>query len=394
MKGSTGVHLAKRVTHLTPSATLAIEAKAKKLKSEGIDVISFAAGEPDSDTPAYIKDAAIEALKKGLTKYTPAQGTAELRKAIVEKLKKDNHLEYSPEEVVVSCGAKHSIYNLIQVLVEEGDEVLIPSPYWLSYPEMVSFAGGKSVFIPTTEETDFRITASLLKKFITPRSKILILNSPSNPTGTVYSEEALREISLVIKEHDLFVISDEIYEKLIFDGRRHFSFASVDETTKRLTMTVNGHSKTYAMTGWRIGYLACEKEIAQAVASLQSHSTSNPTSFAQSGAEVALQRENPAEIEKVRALFQRKRDLIFNEVSRTKKLSPFKAQGAFYLFVDIEKTGLRSLAFCEKLLEVKKVACVPGLAFGSDHHVRLSFATSEENITQGVRRIREFVESL
>lgn len=394
MKGSTGVHLAKRVTHLTPSATLAIEAKAKKLKSEGIDVISFAAGEPDSDTPGYIKDAAIEALKKGLTKYTPAQGTAELRKAIVEKLKKDNHIEYSPEEVVVSCGAKHSIYNLIQVLVEEGDEVLIPSPYWLSYPEMVSLAGGKSVFIPTTEETDFRITASLLKKFISPRSKILILNSPSNPTGTVYSEEALREISLVVKEHDLFVISDEIYEKLIFDGRRHFSFASVDEATKRLTMTVNGHSKTYAMTGWRIGYLACEKEIAQAVASLQSHSTSNPTSFAQSGAEVALQRENPAEIEKVRALFQRKRDLIFNEVSRTKKLSPFKPQGAFYLFVNVEKTGLRSLAFCEKLLEVKKVACVPGLAFGSDHHVRLSFATSEENITQGVRRIREFVESL
>ena len=394
MKQAVPFNLAKRVSQLTPSATLAIEAKAKKLKAEGLDVISFGAGEPDFDTPAYIKDAAHEALKKGVTKYTPAQGTVELRKAIAEKLKRDNGLEYSPEQIVVSCGAKHSIYNVIQVLIEEGDEVLIPSPYWLSYPEMVSLSGGKSVFIPTTEETDFKVTPAMLKKFITPQSKLLILNSPSNPTGAFYTEDELRALSSFIKEHQLLVVSDEIYEKLLYDGRKHFSLAAADEETKRLTVTVNGHSKTYAMTGWRIGYLACEKEIAQAISSLQSHSTSNPTSFAQSGAEAALRLEDKNEIEKVRALFEKRRDLIFTEMSKSPKLVPFKPQGAFYLFCNIQKTGLGSLAFCDKLLEQKKVAAVPGIAFGSDHHIRLSFATSEDNIKKGVARILEFVNSL
>ena len=394
MKQAVPFNLAKRVSQLTPSATLAIEAKAKKLKAEGLDVISFGAGEPDFDTPAYIKDAAHEALKKGVTKYTPAQGTVELRKAIAEKLKRDNGLEYSPEQIVVSCGAKHSIYNVIQVLIEEGDEVLIPSPYWLSYPEMVSLSGGKSVFIPTTEETDFKVTPAMLKKFITPQSKLLILNSPSNPTGAFYTEDELRALSSFIKEHQLLVVSDEIYEKLLYDGRKHFSLAAADEETKRLTVTVNGHSKTYAMTGWRIGYLACEKEIAQAISSLQSHSTSNPTSFAQSGAEAALRLEDKNEIEKVRALFEKRRDLIFTEMSKSPKLVPFKPQGAFYLFCNIQKTGLGSLAFCDKLLEQKKVAAVPGIAFGSDHHIRLSFATSEDNIKKGVARILEFMNSL
>lgn len=394
MKPSVQSHLAKRVSQLAPSATLAIEAKAKKLKVEGLDVISFGAGEPDFDTPAYIKDAAIEALKKGFTKYTPAHGTLELRKAISEKLSKDNGLAYSPDEIVVSCGAKHAIYNVIQVLVEEGDEVLIPAPYWLSYPEVVSLAGAKSVFVPTTEETDFKVSAALLKKSVRPQTKLLILNSPANPTGAVYSEEELREISRFIKEHEIFVVSDEIYEKLLFDGRRHFSLASVDEETKKWTITVNGHSKTYAMTGWRIGYLACAKEIAQAVASLQSHSTSNPTSFAQMGAEAALRQEDTGEIEKIRLLFERRRDLIFYEMNRVKKLVPFKPQGAFYLFVNIERTGLSSVPFCEKLLEQKHVACVPGLAFGSDSHIRLSFATSEDHIVKGVERIRDFVASL
>lgn len=394
MKQAAPINLAKRVSQLTPSATLAIEAKAKKLKAEGLDVISFGAGEPDFDTPAYIKDAAHEALNKGLTKYTPAQGTVDLRKAIAEKLKRDNGLEYSPEQIVVSCGAKHSIYNVIQVLIEEGDEVLIPSPYWLSYPEMVSLSGGKSVFIPTTEETDFKVTPAMLKKFITPQSKLLILNSPSNPTGAFYTEDELRALGAFIKEHQLLVVSDEIYEKLLYDGRKHFSLAAVDEETKRLTVTVNGHSKTYAMTGWRIGYLACEKEIAQAISSLQSHSTSNPTSFAQAGAETALRLENKNEIEKVRVLFEKRRDLIFTEMSKSPKLVPFKPQGAFYLFCNIQKTGLGSLAFCDKLLEQKKVAAVPGIAFGSDHHIRLSFATSDDNIKKGVARILEFVNSL
>ena len=394
MKQAVPFNLAKRVSQLTPSATLAIEAKAKKLKAEGQDVISFGAGEPDFDTPAYIKDAAHEALKKGVTKYTPAQGTVELRKAIAEKLKRDNGLEYSPEQIVVSCGAKHSIYNVIQVLIEEGDEVVIPSPFWLSYPERVSLSGGKYVFVPTTEETDFKVTPAMLKKFITPQSKLLILNSPSNPTGAFYTEDELRALSSFIKEHQLLVVSDEIYEKLLYDGRKHFSLAAADEETKRLTVTVNGHSKTYAMTGWRIGYLACEKEIAQAISSLQSHSTSNPTSFAQSGAEAALRLEDKNEIEKVRALFEKRRDLIFTEMSKSPKLVPFKPQGAFYLFCNIQKTGLGSLAFCDKLLEQKKVAAVPGIAFGSDHHIRLSFATSEDNIKKGVARILEFVNSL
>jgi aspartate aminotransferase len=373
---------------------LAIEAKAKKLKAEGLDVISFGAGEPDFDTPDYIKQAAHDALNRGVTKYTPAQGTLELRKSIAAKLKKDNGLDYSPEEIVVSCGAKHSIYNLIQVLVDEGDEVLIPAPYWLSYPEMVSLAGGKSVFIPTDESTEFKLTPEILRKNLRAQTKLLILNSPSNPTGAVYSETELRDLAKIIREHGLFVISDEIYEKLLYDGRRHFSIATTDEAVKKLTITVNGHSKTYAMTGWRIGYSACEKEIAQAVSSLQSHSTSNPTSFAQVGAEAALRLEDPAAIEKVRSLFQKRRDLIFGEVGRVSKLVPFKPQGAFYLFINIEKTGLGSVAFCQRLLEEKKVACVPGIAFGSDRHIRLSFATSEANITQGISRLREFVSSL
>ncbi|MBI4550528.1 MAG: pyridoxal phosphate-dependent aminotransferase [Candidatus Omnitrophica bacterium] len=393
--GSAGsVPLARRVSSLTPSATLAIEAKAKKLKAEGLDVISFGAGEPDFDTPDYIKEAAHDALNRGLTKYTPAQGTLELRKAIAAKLKKDNGLDYSPEEVVVSCGAKHSIYNLIQVLVDEGDEVLIPAPFWLSYPEMVSLAGGKSVFIPTDESTEFKLTPETLRKNLRSQTKLLILNSPSNPTGAVYTEAELRELAKIVREHGLYVISDEIYEKLLYDGRRHFSIASADEAVKKLTITVNGHSKTYAMTGWRIGYIACEKEIAQAVSSLQSHSTSNPTSFAQSGAEAALRLEDAGAIEKIRSLFEKRRDLIYGEVSGIPKLVPFKAQGAFYLFINIEKTGLGSVAFCERLLEQKKVACVPGIAFGSDRHIRLSFATSEANITNGISRLREFVSSL
>jgi len=379
--------------HLTPSLTLAVEAKAKKLKAEGVPVISFGAGEPDFDTPSLIKEAAILALQQGFTKYTPAQGTLELRKAIAEKLGSENGISYTPEEVVVSCGAKHSIYNIMQVLIEEGDEVLIPAPFWLSYPEMVTLAGGKSVLIPTDEKAGFKVTPAILKDYVTSKTKVFILNSPSNPTGTVYSPDEIKALAAFIKERELIVISDEIYEKLIYDGIRHLSIASLDEDIKRLTITVNGHSKTYAMTGWRIGYIACQKEIAKAVSSLQSHSTSNPTSFAQSGALAAFKLSD-ADIEKVRLSFEKRRDLIVGELSKIKTLGFFKPKGAFYLFCNIEKTGLGSVAFCEKLLEEKKVACVPGIAFGSDKHIRLSFAISENNIIEGIRRIGEFAQSL
>jgi aspartate aminotransferase len=387
------LRLARRMTEVSPSATLAMEAKAKKLKAEGKDIISFGAGEPDFDTPTPIKDAAIAALKSGFTKYTPAQGTLELRGAISEKLRRENALEYSPEEIVVSCGAKHSLFNLFQVLVEDGDEVLIPAPYWLSYPEMVRLAGGKPVFVPTTQESEFKTKPSQLAKYVTARTKALVLNSPSNPTSSVYSPEEIRALASFVKEHALIAVSDEIYEKFLFDGRRHQSLAAVDGETKHLTVTVNGHSKAFAMTGWRIGYLAARKEIAQAVANLQSHSTSNPTSFAQAGAVVALG-SDPGDIEKMRLLFEKRRNLMFNEVAAIPKLEPFKPQGAFYLFCGIEKTGMTSMAFCEKLLDAKLVSCVPGLPFGSDQHIRLSFATSEDNIVKGVRRIKEFVESL
>lgn len=379
--------------HLTPSLTLAVDAKAKKLKAEGIPVISFGAGEPDFDTPPLIKEAAIQAIHQGVTKYTPAQGTLELRKAIAEKLSRENGISYVPDEVVVSCGAKHSIYNVLQVLIEAGDEVLIPSPFWLSYPEMVTLAGGKSVLVPTEERSEFKVTPESLANYVTKKTKVFILNSPSNPTGTVYSPDEIRKLAVFAKERGLIVISDEIYEKLIYDGVQHLSIASLDEEIKGLTITVNGHSKTYAMTGWRIGYIAGPKEIAQAVSSLQSHSTSNPTSFAQSGALAAF-KIGDGDIEKVRLSFEKRRDLLAGELSKIKALGFFKPKGAFYLFCNIEKTGLGSVAFCEKLLETKQVACVPGVAFGSDKHIRLSFAISEKNIIEGIRRIGEFVQSL
>ncbi|HNV86807.1 MAG TPA: pyridoxal phosphate-dependent aminotransferase [Candidatus Omnitrophota bacterium] len=385
--------LANRMRHLTPSLTLAVDAKAKKLKAEGIPVISFGAGEPDFDTPPLIKEAAIQAIHQGVTKYTPAQGTLELRKAIAEKLSRENGISYVPDEVVVSCGAKHSIYNVLQVLIEAGDEVLIPSPFWLSYPEMVTLAGGKSVLVPTEERSEFKVTPESLANYVTKKTKVFILNSPSNPTGTVYSPDEIRKLAVFAKERGLIVISDEIYEKLIYDGVQHLSIASLDEEIKGLTITVNGHSKTYAMTGWRIGYIAGPKEIAQAVSSLQSHSTSNPTSFAQSGALAAF-KIGDGDIEKVRLSFEKRRDLLAGELSKIKALGFFKPKGAFYLFCNIEKTGLGSVAFCEKLLETKQVACVPGVAFGSDKHIRLSFAISEKNIIEGIRRIGEFVQSL
>lgn len=385
--------LARRVRGITPSLTLAITAKAKKMKAEGLPVISFGAGEPDFDTPQFIKDAAVQALAKGQTKYTPESGTDELRQAIADKLKKDNNLAYEKEQIIVSCGAKHSIYNVIQALIDSGDEVLIPAPYWLSYPEMVVLAGGKPVIIPTREEDGFRITPEDLAKHYTPKTKLLIMNSPSNPTGAIYSRADLLALARFVKEKGLFVISDEIYEKLVYDGFKQISFAALDEEIKDLTITVNGHSKAYAMTGWRIGYAACRKDLAKAISSMQGHSTSHPTSFSQAGALAALTGPQD-EIEKMRQVFEKRRDLMIAEIQKSSKIKAFKPGGAFYLFCNISRTGLSSLEFCEKILEKKHVACVPGAAFGADAYIRLSFATSEANIIEGVKRIREFADSL
>ncbi len=389
----TSVSLAKRICAVQPSLTLAIAAKAKALQKQGVKIISFSAGEPDFDTPEWIKQAAIESLKSGFTKYTPSSGTAELRAAISEKLKKDNRLDYAPGQIIVSCGAKHSIYNVLQVLVEEGDEVVIPAPYWLSYPEMVSLAGGKPVFLESNLESGYQFSPENLERAVTSKTKVLILNSPSNPTGAVYHADLLREIVRIARRHSFFIISDEIYEKLIYDGLKHHSIGAQDQEILSRTITVGGASKAYAMTGWRLGFAACPKEVAEACDSLQSHQTSNPTSFAQAGYLEAI-KKGDADVEKMRVSFEKRRDLICRLTRDIPKLRPFKPQGAFYFFIDIRDTGLKSMEFSGRLLEEAQVAVVPGIAFGNDEAVRLSFACSESSIEEGMGRIKDWIAKL
>jgi len=386
--------LSRRITQVSPSLTLSINAKAKALKAQGLDVISLSAGEPDFDTPEFIKESAIDALRKGVTKYTPAEGTLELRKAIASKLKRDQGLNYLPDQIVVSSGAKHSIFNLFQVLLNEGDEVLIPSPYWLSYPEMVTLSGGKNVFLETTEGSEFKMSASDLERAVTPRTKILVLNSPQNPTGAVYRKKELEALIPVLLKHpQVWILSDEIYEKLIYDGETHVSIAQLHPEIARRTLLVNGASKAYAMTGWRLGYSACPREIAEAVSTYQSHTTSNPTSFAQSGGVTALEK-GEAEVAKMREVFEKRRNLFVSELNKIPKLKAFNPQGAFYVFVNIEAAGLDSMKFTERLLDEARVAVVPGKVFGSGRHVRLSFACSEKDLLESSRRIRDWIEKL
>ncbi|MFH0984678.1 MAG: pyridoxal phosphate-dependent aminotransferase [Candidatus Omnitrophota bacterium] len=382
------MELSSKVQAVKPSVTLEIAAKAKAMKAQGIDVISLSAGEPDFDTPSFIKDACIESLKKGNTKYTPVSGILELRQAICRKLKRDQGLDFSPDQIVVGCGAKHVIFNVLFALLNPGDEVLIPVPYWLSYPEMVTVLGGTNVFLPATEKTDFKITPDVLAKALTPKSKVLILNSPSNPTGAIYSAEELAALCVVLKKFpNVTVLSDEIYEKLVFDGRKHASIASVDPEIAKRTVIVNGHSKAYAMTGWRLGYAAIpEKALAKAVESIQSHSTSNPVSFTQPGGVVALD-QGDAEAQKMCAVFQKRRDLFIEKLKVVKSFKPFKPNGAFYLFVDIRATGLSGLEVAKKLLDEVHVAVIPCEPFGSAQHIRMSYATSEKDIETAVQRI-------
>lgn len=385
--------LAERSTTLTPSLTLAIDAKAKKLKADGVDVCGFGAGEPDFDTPQHIKDAAIDALQKGFTKYTPSSGIPELRAAIAEKLKTENGLDYKPSQVIVNCGAKHSCYNVIIATCNPGDEVIIPAPFWLSYPEMVKLAGATPVIVPTSEANGFKITPEQFRDAMTPATKLIILNSPGNPTGSVYSAGELKALAEVALEEEILMLSDEIYEKITYDGTQFTSLAGLSKEIYDLTITVNGFSKAYSMTGWRLGYIAAPEPIAAAIDSIQSHSTSNPTSFAQKGALAGLKGDQSF-IGKMVEAFAERRAYMFDRLTKIPGVTCVKPMGAFYMLPNISSFGLGSNDFCAKLLDDQKVACVPGIAFGSDAHMRLSYASSMENITKGLDRIEAFCATL
>ncbi len=385
--------LAERLKKVHPSSTLAITTKAKKLKSEGKDIISLAAGEPDFDTPDFIKDAAILAIKSGFTKYTPTTGTPELKKSISEKFKKDNSLNYEAGQIVVSCGAKHSIFNTLLVLVNKGDDVLIPLPYWVSYPEMVNICEGKLRFIKTSSENNFKIKIKDLEKQVTLKTKLLILNSPSNPCGCVYTEDELREIAKICVAKKIFVLSDEIYEKILYDNLKHTSIASFDKDIYDLTITVNGLSKSYSMTGWRIGYLGAPCYIAEAISKLQDHSTSNPTSIAQKAAVAALNAPDDF-TKKMCQEFQKRRDYAIKRLAGMQNLSFVIPQGAFYIFCGIAKTKLDSMAFANRLLDEALVALIPGEGFGRDDYVRISFAASIEQLEKGMDRIEGWLAKL
>lgn len=382
--------IAKRVQKISASPTLAITATVNRMKKEGKDVISFAAGEPDFDTPKHIKNAAIEAINKGFTKYTATSGIMELKLAICEKFKKDNNLTYKPENILVSNGAKQSLYNLIQVLVDPNDEVLIQIPYWVSYEEMVKLAGGKCVFIKP--KIGLKITAEQIERAITPKTKIFIFNSPSNPSGVVYDKKELEEIARVCVKHNIIVISDEIYEKLIY-GKKHYSIASLNDKINKLTIVVNGASKSYAMTGWRIGYCAGPKEVIAIASSLQDHSTSNPNSIAQKAALAALIGSDDC-IREMAKEYEKRRDYVIEKLRSIKGLKVEKPDGAFYVFLDVSglynKKVSDSVSFCTEFLKQFFVGCIPGSAFGDDRYIRISFATSFDNIKEGLRRVEKF----
>jgi aspartate aminotransferase len=385
--------LAERATILTPSLTLSIDSKAKAMKAEGIDVCGFGAGEPDFDTPEHIKAAAQAAIETGFTKYTPSSGIPELRQAIAEKFKTDNGLDYKPSQIVVSNGAKHSCYNAILATCQPGDEVIIPSPYWLSYPEMVRLAGADPVFVQTKEENNWKMTAEEFEAAMTPRTKMVILNSPGNPTGSVYTAEELQAIVEVAAGEDILILSDEIYEKLVYDDVKHVSVASLSQEAYNLTITINGFSKAYAMTGWRLGYLGAPESIAKAIDAIQSHSTSNPCSFAQKGALAALKGDQSA-VEDMRAEFDLRRNYMVQRLSTVNRVSVVAPQGAFYVLVNISQLGLSSTNFAERLLSKHHVAVVPGVAFGNDGTVRFSYATSLDVIKKGLDRFEEFCRTL
>lgn len=385
--------LSERAGQLKPSATLTIAAKEKELKSQGIDVIGFSAGEPDFPTPSHIREAGLKSLERGETFYTPVPGILELRKAVVRRISQDYGLEYKPEEIVVSCGAKHSLYNVFQAMLDPGDEVIVFSPYWVSYPEMIGLCGATPVIVPSREADRFVPDPDEAASLITPATKAMVLNSPSNPTGILYPRDVLERLAALAEKHDLIVVSDEIYDKLLYDGLSFTPFAALDGMKDR-TVLINGVSKTYAMTGLRVGYLACPRmELVKAASNIQSQSTSNPNNTAQAMALEALNGPQ-AEVAKMRAVFERRRNLMVEGIAGIPGLSALKPDGAFYVFVNTSKLyGRKNISnstdIASYLLGDHHVACVPGGPFGSEDHIRLSFATSEEVIVKGLERMRE-----
>ena len=379
---------------LSESITIAITTLSRELKQSGKDVLSFSAGEPDFGTPQIIKDAAVKAIDENQTKYTAVEGTPDCRKAISQKLKRDNDLDYDISEIIVSVGAKHSLFNIFQAGIEKGDEVIIPAPYWVTYPEIVKYSGGSVVEIITDDKNHFKITPQQLKNAITPKSKMLILTTPSNPTGSVYTKDELIALAEVLKDTKITVISDEMYEKLTYDGMKFTAVASINEDMFNRTITINGLSKSVAMTGWRFGYLASkDKALVKAMKKLQSQSTSNINSITQAAAITALDGSADKDIESMRLEFEKRKNLAYTLMNEINGLSVIKPKGAFYLFVNIKNISNNSMKFCEDLLHDVGVAVVPGVAFGLEGYFRLSFATDEDTIKDGISRIKRFVES-
>ncbi|MCF3941615.1 pyridoxal phosphate-dependent aminotransferase [Oceanobacillus alkalisoli] len=391
------MELANRVKTITPSSTLAITAKANELKSKGHDVIGLGAGEPDFNTPEPIMEAAIQAMQAGFTKYTPTGGIPQLIEAIQKKMERDHQLTYSKEEIIVTMGAKHALYALFQVLLNKGDEVLIPAPYWVSYPEQVKLAEGVPVFIHTKEEYNFKVQPEDLEKAITNKTKAIIINSPSNPTGMMYSEEELEKLGEIALKHNILIVSDEIYEKLIYSEEEHVSIASISPELKKQTVVINGVSKTYAMTGWRIGYATGEKQIIKAMNNVSSHSTSNPVSIAQHASVAALSIDE-SEIRKMRDIFAERLDVFYTLISEIPGITCEKPKGAFYLFPNVIE-AVRNNGFdtvdewVTAILEEEKVAMVPGTGFGAPDNVRLSYCISMDDLTEAAKRIKRFVET-
>ncbi len=396
------IGLAKRATAIKPSPTLAMAARARAMRSQGIDVIDFGVGEPDFDTPEHVKQAGIRAIQAGFTKYTPAGGADELKEAVIEKFRKDNGLAYEKPQVLVSCGAKHSLYNIAEAVFDAGDEVIIPAPYWVSYPDQAILNDAAPVIVETREDEGFRITAAMLEKAVTPRTKAIILNSPSNPTGLAYDRRTLEEVAAVAVKHRIYVISDEIYEKLVYDGFRHISIASLGREIKDLTIVVNGVSKSHAMTGWRIGFAAGPKDVITAMANIQSQSTSNPASISQKAAVEALNGSQDF-LAVMHAEFDKRRRYMVERLNALPGVSCLMPVGAFYAFPNVARLYGRSAAgrtiadsndLAAYLLEEAEVALVAGDSFGADAHIRLSYATSMESITKGLDRIEAAVKAL
>ncbi len=397
-----------RILKVKSSPTIAVTSMASLLKSQGVDIIGFGAGEPDFDTPENIRDAAINAINTGKTRYTPSGGLPELRNAVAAKFKRDNNLEYKPSEVIINCGGKHSFYNLMQVLLNDGDEVIIPSPYWVSYPDMVLLAGGKPVIINTEAEAGFKITPGQLKASITDKTRAVVINSPSNPTGAAYSFDELKKLAEVIENTEIIPISDDIYETILFDGFKFSNIANVSETMKKRTVVLNGCSKTYAMTGWRIGYMAGDQELISKIDILQGQSTSNPTTISQWAAIEALTGDQSV-LDKMMIAFERRRNFVVSELNSMPGVTCYNPEGAFYAFPGVKgvfelkgwntiaekyKDNFKSSTLCAYLMEEARTAVVPGIAFGNDNYFRMSFATSDENLKEGLKRIKDALEKL